>query len=360
MIQRAITKVVDGMDLSEEEMSQVMDEMTEGNATPAQIGAFITGLRMKGETVAEISAAAKVMRSKSVKIPVGASNVSLDRDEINVDEETIVDTCGTGGDGTQTFNVSTTTAFVVAGAGLKVAKHGNRSVSSKCGSADVVEALGVSLDLTPEQVGRCIDEVGIGFLYAPLLHGAMRHVIGPRREIGLRTIFNVLGPLTNPAGATVQVLGVYREDLTDTIANVLGKLGCKSAIVAYGKGSYDEISITGPSQISRLIDGNVHTSTISPEDLGMKRAKPEDIRGGDATTNADIVKSVLGGEKSPRRDMVVLNASAALVAAGVADSLENGVALASESIDSGRAIGKLNALVELGKGLISETQVAAG
>jgi anthranilate phosphoribosyltransferase len=360
MIQQAIAKVVDGVDLSEEEMSQVMDEMTEGNATPAQIGALITGLRMKGETVDEISAAAKVMRAKSVKIPVGASNVSLDRDEINVDEETIVDTCGTGGDGTQTFNVSTTTAFVVAGAGLKVAKHGNRSVSSKCGSADVVEALGVSLDLTPQQVGRCIDEVGIGFLYAPLLHGAMRHVIGPRREIGLRTIFNVLGPLTNPAGATVQVLGVYREDLTDTIANVLGKLGCKSAFVAYGKGSYDEISITGPSRISRLCNGSVETSTIAPEDLGMKRAKPEDILGGVAATNAAIVKSVLEGEKSPRRDMVVLNASAALVAAGVADNMENGVALASESIDSGRAIGRLNALVELGKGLILETQAAAG
>ncbi|MEJ2718874.1 MAG: anthranilate phosphoribosyltransferase, partial [Deltaproteobacteria bacterium] len=261
MIKRAIAKVVEGVDLTENEMTQAMEEVTEGRATPAQIGAFLVGLRIKGESVEEIAAAAKVMRAKSEPIPVRNSNVSLDRDEINVDEETIVDTCGTGGDGTRTFNVSTTTAFVVAGAGVKVAKHGNRSVSSQCGSADVLEALGLPMDLTPRQVAACLETVGIGFLYAPTLHGSMRHVAGPRREIGLRTIFNLLGPLTNPAGASIQVLGVYREDLTETLAQVLRKLGCKAAFVVYGEGSYDELSITGPSKVTRLLNGEISTTS---------------------------------------------------------------------------------------------------
>ncbi len=280
MIQQAIAKVVQGQDLSEAEMMRVMDQITEGQATPAQIGAFLIGLRMKGVKTDEIVGAARVMRAKSVPIPVGNSNVALDRDEINVEAETVVDTCGTGGDGTKTFNVSTTTAFVVAGAGLKVAKHGNRSVSSQCGSADVVEALGVPLDLTPQQVGDCIDRVGIGFLYAPMLHGAMRHVVGPRREIGLRTIFNILGPLTNPAGASVQVLGVYREDLTETMAEALRRLGSKSAFVVYGEGSYDEISITGRTTITRLRADEIITTSVTPEEVGLKRAQPEEIRGG--------------------------------------------------------------------------------
>jgi anthranilate phosphoribosyltransferase len=359
MIQEAISKAVEGTDLSEQEMIEVMEKITEGSVTQAQIGALLIALRMKGECVDEITAAARVMRSKSTPIPVNGSQVSLDRDEINVDRETIVDTCGTGGDGTKTFNVSTTTAFVVAAAGLKVAKHGNRSVSSRCGSADVLEVLGLPLDLSPEQVGACIDRVGIGFLYAPLLHGAMRYVVGPRREIGLRTIFNVLGPLTNPAGATVQVLGVYREDLTETMAKVLRKLGCESAFVVYGKGSYDEISITGPSTIARLADGEIITSTMSPEDFGMKRAEPEDIRGGDAAENAAITMSVLKGEKGPKRDMVVLNASAALVAAGQAQTLEAGIAMARETIDSGRAAAKLQELLTTAAELSSQTKAAA-
>lgn len=345
MIKEAIAKAVERQDLTESEMREVMDEITEGRVSQAQIGAFLIALRMKGECVDEITGAARVMRAKSIPIPVGTnSKVSLDRDEINVEDETVVDTCGTGGDGTRTFNVSTTTAFVVAGAGLKVAKHGNRSVSSLCGSADVVEALGIPLDLTPEQVGACIDQVGIGFLYAPMLHSAMRHVVGPRREIGMRTIFNVLGPLTNPAGASVQVMGVYREDLTETMAQVLNRLGCRSAFVVYGDGSYDEISITGPSRLTRLHNGEITTSTVSPEDLGLERADPESIKGGDAEQNAAITLSVLKGEKGGPRDMVLLNAAAMLVAAGRVDNLKDGVRMAAEVIDSGKAMKTLEQL----------------
>jgi anthranilate phosphoribosyltransferase len=359
MIQQAIAKVVDRKDLSESEMMEVMDEITDGRATQAQIGAFLIGLRMKGVVPDEIVGAARVMRAKSVRIPVGNSKVALDRDEINVENETVVDTCGTGGDGTKTFNVSTTTAFVVAGAGLKVAKHGNRSVSSLCGSADVLEALGLRLDLTPDQVGECIDTVGIGFLYAPMLHSAMRHVVGPRREIGLRTIFNVLGPLTNPAGAGVQVLGVYREELTETLADVLRRLGSQGAFVVYGEGSYDEISITGKTKITRLLNGELTTSTVVPEDVGLQRAKPEDIRGGDAAKNADITLSVLSGVKGPCRDMVLMNAGAVLVAADAAANLKEGVAVAADAIDSGRAIQKLRGLIALAADFHARTEKAA-
>jgi anthranilate phosphoribosyltransferase len=347
MIQEAIAKVVERTDLSGEEMTVVMEQITEGRATQAQIGAFITALRMKGEVVDEIAAAAGVLRNKSSCIPVRGSKVALDRDEINVDQETIVDTCGTGGDGTSTFNISTTTAFVVAAGGLKVAKHGNRSVSSLCGSADVVEALGVNLDLTPEEVGRCIDEVGIGFLYAPSLHSAMRHVIGPRREIGLRTIFNILGPLANPASATVQVLGVYDQKLTRPMAEVLGRLGCRSAFVVHGHGSYDEISITGPSRLSYLKDGAVTDMTVTPEDMGLKTASPESIRGGDANENAAITRKVLTGEKGPCRDIILLNASAAFTAAGLSKDLKEGVQMAADCIDSGKAMEKLQGLIDL-------------
>lgn len=345
MIQQAIAKVVQKEDLSESEMMEVMDQITEGKATPAQIGAFLIGLRMKGVKTDEIVGAARVMRAKSLPIPVGNSKVALDRDEINVETETVVDTCGTGGDGTKTFNVSTTTAFVVAGAGLKVAKHGNRSVSSQCGSADVVEALGVSLDLTPQQVAHCIDTVGIGFLYAPMLHSAMRHVVGPRREIGLRTIFNILGPLTNPAGASVQVLGVYKEDLTETMAEALRRLGSKSAFVVYGQGSYDEISITGQTKVTRLRGEDISTTTLTPEDVGLTRVSPEEIRGGDAARNASIVLEILRGERSGRRDMVLMNAAAVLVAADRAQTLKEGVDMAAEAIESGRAVGKLRELI---------------
>ncbi|MEW6352345.1 MAG: anthranilate phosphoribosyltransferase [Thermodesulfobacteriota bacterium] len=348
MIQQAIAKAVERQDLSEAEMMEVMEQITEGTTTQAQIGAFMIALRMKGESVEEISGAAKVMRAKSTAIPVGASEVSLDREEINVDTETIVDTCGTGGDGTHTFNVSTTTAFVVAGAGLRVAKHGNRSMSSLCGSADVVETLGVRLDLTPQEVGECIDRIGIGFLYAPMLHGAMRHVVGPRREIGLRTIFNVLGPLTNPAGATVQVLGVYREDLTEKLARVLKRLGCRSAFVVYGHGSYDEISIVGPSRLTRLDDEEIRTTEFTPEEVGLKRYQPDEIRGGDAKKNAAITLAVLEGKPGAKRDMVLVNAAAVLTAAGKTQTLADGVAMAADAIDSGRALGRLRSLVEMG------------
>jgi anthranilate phosphoribosyltransferase len=345
MLKEAIYQVVTRQDLSEAEMTRAMEIIMGGEATEAQIAAFITALRMKEETVTEITAAARVMRAKATPIPVGDNLVDLDRDEINIDRETIVDTCGTGGDATNTFNVSTTTAFVVAGAGLKVAKHGNRAVSSRCGSADVIEALGINLDLTPEQVAECIAEVGIGFLFAPALHGAMRYAIGPRREIGIRTIFNILGPLTNPARANVQVLGVYDPELTEPLAQVLHNLGCRSAFVVYGEGSFDEFSITGPTRVSELKDGQVRTYSITPEDCGLKRAMVEDIKGGDVSENARIVRQVLAGEDGPRQDMVALNAAAVLVAAGRALDFLTGLAQAQEIIRSGQAQAKLEALI---------------
>ncbi len=354
MLKEVIYKVVTRQDLSEGEMVRAMEVIMGGEATDAQIGAFITALRMKGETVAEITAAAKVMRAKATRIPLGNNLVDLDRDEINVDWETIVDTCGTGGDATSTFNVSTTTAFVVAGAGLRVAKHGNRAVSSRCGSADVIEALGINLNLTPSQVAQCINEVGIGFLFAPQLHGAMRFAIGPRREIGIRTIFNVLGPLTNPAGANVQVLGVYDPGLTEPLAQVLGNLGTKSAFVVFGEGSFDEISIVGPTRVSELKDGTVRTYTIAPEDFGLTRARLTDIKGGDVFENARIVRRVLAGEGGPRGDMVALNAAAAFIAAGLALDFPAGIALARETMETGKAIAKLEALAQKSKSFEGE------
>jgi anthranilate phosphoribosyltransferase len=354
MLKEAIYKVVSRQDLTEAEMTRAMEAIMEGHASEAQIGAFITALRMKGETVDEITAAAKVMRSKATRIPISDGLIDLDRDEINVEWETVVDTCGTGGDATATFNVSTTTAFVVAGAGLKVAKHGNRAVSSRCGSADVIEALGINLALTPDQVAWCILEVGIGFLFAPQLHGAMRYAIGPRREIGIRTIFNVLGPLTNPASANVQVLGVYDPGLTEPLAQVLGKLGGKSAFVVYGEGSFDEISIVGPTRVSQLKDGRVSTYNIAPEDFGLKRATLEDIKGGDVFENARIVRAVLEGEGGPREDMVALNAAAAFIAAGLSPDFAHGVKLAQKTIRSGQALKKLHDLIAKSKAFDSE------
>ncbi len=347
MIKESLFKVVNREDLTEEEMVETMTEIMEGKATQAQIGAFITALRMKGETIEEITGAARVMREKAVKIGSGNGLVSLDRDDINIDQETIVDTCGTGGDGTNTFNISTTTAFVVAGAGLKVAKHGNRSVSSCCGSADVLEELGINLNVTPSEVEKCLDEIGIGFLFAPLLHGAMKYAIGPRKEIGLRTIFNILGPLTNPAGANVQVLGVYEAKLTRPLAEVLGRLGSRSAFVVHGVDCIDEISITGETLVGELRDGEVKEYRIHPEDFGLPCSSIESIRGGNAKDNAKIVKSVLGGESGPKRDVVLLNAAAALVAAGKAGDFKEGILMAEESIDSGRALEKLDSLVAM-------------
>jgi len=345
MIKEAIAKVVNGMDLIEREMEAAMNEVMTGKATPAQIGSFITALRIKGETVDEIVGAAKVIRAKAERIHVTNHAVNIDRDEINVEEESILDTCGTGGDGTSTFNVSTTTAFVAAGAGVKVAKHGNRAVSSLCGSADVLVSLDVNLGISRSNVERCIREVGIGFLYAPLFHGAMKYAAGPRQEVGLRTIFNLLGPLTNPAGATAQVLGVYSQDLTEKMAHALLRLGTKEAFVVYGEGTFDEISICGPTRVSHLKDGDVHTFEMTPEEYGFKRADPEAIRGGNARQNARIIRDILDGGKGPKRDMVILNAAAAFVAAGLDGHFKEGIERARESIDSGRAKEKLESLI---------------
>jgi len=346
MIKEAIGNVVKGNDLTEAEMAEVMEEIMSGRATEAQIGAFVTALRMKGETVDEITGAARVMRNRAIKVRLNNHAVNIDRDEINVEDETILDTCGTGGDGTNTFNVSTATAFVAAGAGVKVAKHGNRAVSSHCGSADVLEKLGVKIDVTSSDVERCIQEVGIGFLYAPLFHGAMKYAAGPRREIGLRTIFNLIGPLTNPAGASAQVLGVYEPGLTETMARVLQRLGTKEAFVVCGEGTFDEISICGPTRVSHLRDDEVTTFDMTPEEYGFKRAAPEAIKGGSPRENAEIIRDIVDGEKGPKRDMVILNSAAAFVAAGLDRDFQGGIERARDSIDSGRARERLDSLVD--------------
>jgi len=325
MIKEAIAKVVNGQDLTEAEMVSVMNEIMTGETTSSQIGAFLTALRMKGETVSEITGAAKVMREKAGKIDVNNHLVNIDRDEINAEDETLLDIVGTGGDGTRTFNVSTTTAFVAAGAGLRVAKHGNRAVSSLCGSADVLENLGVNLDINHADVERCVNEVGIGFLYAPSFHGAMKYAAKPRREIGLRTVFNLLGPLTNPAGANVQVLGVYSPDLTEMMASVLGNLGTREAFVVCGEGTYDEISICGKTRITHLKNGNLNTFEMAPETYGFNRADAKDIQGGNAKRNAEIVRSILHGEKGPKREMVLLNAASAYVASGLDADFHKGL-----------------------------------
>jgi anthranilate phosphoribosyltransferase len=345
MIKEAIAKAVKGEDLGELLTMGAMEEIMSGHATQAQIGAFLAAMRIKGETVEEITGAARIMRSKAVKLNLDNGMVTLDRDEINVDRETVLDTCGTGGDGTKTFNISTTSAFVVAGEGVKVAKHGNRAVSSQCGSADVLEALGVNLDVSTTDVERSIASIGIGFLYAPLFHGAMKYAAAPRREIGVRTLFNLLGPLTNPAGASVQVLGVYDPRLTEKIAAVLKNLGSREAFVVCGEGTFDEISICGPTIVSHLKGDRISTKKMTPADFGMRSASPEEILGGSARRNAEIVREVLSGEKGAKRDIVLLNAGAAFVAAGRADDFREGIDLAARSIDSGRAGTKLDELV---------------
>jgi anthranilate phosphoribosyltransferase len=347
MIKKAIAKVVERENLTEPEMIGVMDQIMSGETTPAQTAAFITALRMKGETVEEIAGAARVMRDRATRIRVGRNVLDLDREDINLDLETILDTCGTGGSGTNTFNISTTVAFVVSACGVKVAKHGNRSVSSSCGSADVLESLGVNLDVTPETVEHCMAEIGIGFLFAPALHGAMKYAIGPRREIGIRTIFNILGPLTNPAGAQCQVLGVYREELTEKLAQVLRKLGCRRGFVVHGLDGMDELTTTCETRIAEVTRDGVSSRLFKPEELGISRCSMEDLRGGDARTNAAIVREVLSGEKGPRRDIVLLNAAFGLVAAGKAAEPAQGMALAGKAIDSGRAMAQLERLAAL-------------
>ena len=337
MIRKAIATVVEHTNLTEGEMIEVMNQIMSGGCTQAQIGAFITALRMKGETIEEITGAARVMRERATPIRVGKGVLDIDRDDINIDQETILDVVGTGGDGTNTFNISTTVSFVVSACGVKVAKHGNRSVSSSCGSADVLEKLGINLDITPETVENCIKQIGIGFLFAPALHSAMKHAIGPRKEIGIRTIFNILGPLTNPAGADRQVMGVYRADLVETLAGVLHKLGCKHGFVVHGSDGMDEMTLTGDTLVAEVTGHGVTLSTVTPEQHGFSRCSLEALKGGDAVANAVIVTAVLNGEQGPRRDIVLLNSAYALVAAGAADSIIDGIHKAAEAIDSGRA-----------------------
>lgn len=347
MIKKAIAKLVENKNLAESEMIEVMNQIMSGECTPAQIGSFITALRMKGETVEEITGAAKVMRERATPIRVGRNVLDIDREDINIDRETILDVVGTGGDGTNTFNVSTVVSFVVSACGVKVAKHGNRSVSSACGSADVLEKLGINLDVTPENVERCIAEIGIGFLFAPALHGAMKHAIGPRREIGIRTIFNILGPLTNPAGADCQVMGVYRSDLVEKLAAVLHMLGCRHGFVVHGSDGMDEITLTGETLMAEVTSAGIKYVSITPEQHGLARCPMEALKGGDAVANAQIVRSVLSGEKGPRRDIVLLNAAYALVAAGRTDTPSQGLILAAEAIDSGNALHQLEKLTAL-------------
>lgn len=332
-MQSAIRAVTERRNLSLDEMQTVMRAIMTGEATPAQIGGFLIGLRMKGETVDEIAAAAAVMRELSIKVPVHGEHV--------------VDTCGTGGDASGTFNISTTSAFVAAAAGARVAKHGNRSVSSKTGSADVLEAAGVNLDLTPEQVAQCVDEVGVGFMFAPKHHGAMKHAIGPRREMGVRTLFNVLGPLTNPAGAPNQVLGVYAREWVEPMARVLMQLGSRHVLVVHSDDGMDEISIAAPTHVAELKDGTVTTYTIEPADLGVARGELAPLKVADAAESLAVVRSVLEGKPGPAANIVALNAGAAIYVAGLAPTLAEGVARARAVIASGDAYGKLNALVTL-------------
>lgn len=351
IITEALRALVERRHLTRIEAAAAMEAIMSGAATNAQIAAFLTALRMKGETVEELVGFAQVMRQKAVRVRTRSEELAA---LTGTDREMLIDTCGTGGDAAGTFNVSTATAFVVAGAGLKVAKHGNRSVSSLCGSADVVETLGINLELSPPKVARCIDEVGIGFLYAPLLHTAMKHVMAARREMGIRTVFNLLGPLTNPAGANAQVIGVYAAALTEPLARVLAELGTVRAFVVHGADGLDEISNTGESQIAEVREGVVRTFAVRPEDFGLPRASMADLQGGDREENARIIRAVLDGEPGPKRDIVLMNAAAALVAGGRARDLKEGVALAARSIDSGAARAKLDALIALSRRLAAE------
>jgi anthranilate phosphoribosyltransferase len=357
IIAEAVKALVDRRDLTRIEAAAAMEAIMSGGATNAQIAAFLTAMRMKGETVEELIGFAQVMRHKAERVPTQGREVA---GLTGTDREMLVDTCGTGGDATGTFNVSTATALVAAGAGLKVAKHGNRSVSSLCGSADVVETLGVSLELTAAEIGRCVDEVGIGFLYAPLLHTAMKHVMAARREMGIRTVFNMLGPLTNPAGATGQVIGVYSPALTEPLARVLAELGTVRAFVVHGADGLDEISTTGESRVSEVREGVVRSTAVRPEDFGVERAAITDLRGGDREENARIIREILAGARGPKRDIVLVNAAAALVAGARARDFREGVALAARAIDTGAARAKLEALVSLSQKLAKAREAGQG
>ncbi|MDP2662895.1 MAG: anthranilate phosphoribosyltransferase [Dehalococcoidia bacterium] len=330
MIREAIATVVSGKSLSMEEAAQVMNEIMSGETTPAQFGAFVVALRMKGETVEEIAGLAKGMREKATPLRVKGP---------------LVDTAGTGGDARGTFNISTTTAFVVAGAGLSVAKHGNRAISSRCGSADVLECLGVKIDMDARLMARCLQEVGIGFLFAPQYHPAMKYAAAPRREVGIWTVFNILGPLTNPAGARYQVIGVANPSLTFKLAHALQLLGCEHALVVHGEDGLDEMSIGARTTICEVNRGSFQTYFTTPEELGLQRAPLDVVKGGTVQENAEVLLAVLRGETGPRRDIVLLNAAAALVAGNKAEDLKQGIQIAADSLDRGAALAKLDELV---------------
>lgn len=340
MIKEAISALVSGQSLSMDGAAQVMSEIMEGQVTPAQFGAFVTALRLKGETVEEIAGLARTMRSKAIQVRVNGP---------------LVDTCGTGGDGSATFNISTVAAFVVAGAGLKVAKHGNRAMSSQCGSADVLEALGVKIELTAQQVERCLEEVGIGFMFAPAFHPAMKYAAAPRREIGIRTVFNILGPLTNPAGAKAQVLGTADGSLLEKMALVLKSLGCGHALVVHGEDGLDEVTNTAKTHICELKGGHIQSYSINPEDFGLPRANLKELKGGTAEQNAAQLRGLLAGASGPPRDIVLMNAAAALLAGDRVASLGPGIDLSREAIDSGRALAKLEQLIKLTQSFTQST-----
>ncbi len=336
MIKEAISKLIKGEDLAEAEMSHIMNEVMTGSASPAQIACILTALRIKGETVPEITGAARVMREKATRI--------------SVNDPDVVDTCGTGGDESMTFNISTAAAFVAAGSGVTVAKHGNRSVSSRSGSADVLRALGVNIEAEVARVEECIRSAGIGFLFAPLLHGAMKYAAPVRRDIGIRTIFNILGPLTNPAGAKRQIIGVYDARLTDMLAKVLFNLGSVHAFIVAGDDGLDEISLASDTKITELKHGAIRTYHVRPEDFGFERCPPDELKGGDPDMNAGIIIDVLSGKRGPQRDIVLLNSAAAVVAGGKAGSLGEGIAIARGAIDSGEAMQRLEALKSITNG----------
>jgi anthranilate phosphoribosyltransferase len=332
-LQAAINHVIEGRDLSPQAMTKVMRGIMQGEATPAQMGGVLVGLRMKGETVDEITAAAQVMRELAVPVEVATTH--------------LIDTCGTGGDGIQTFNISTTAAFVAAAAGARVAKHGNRSVSSRSGSADVLQAAGVALELSPEQIAQCIDSVGVGFLFAPAHHGAMKHASGPRRELGTRTLFNLLGPLCNPARAPAQLLGIYSRRWLEPMVQVLKRLGGERAMVVHAEDGMDEISIGAATRVAELKDGSVVSYTLTPEQFGFARADLGAIRARDAADSLRLMQAVLRGEPSPARDIVVLNAGASIYLAGCSETLAEGMARAKDALRSGKALATLQAFSAL-------------
>ena len=331
MIKEAIQTLVGGRSLTIDEASNVMEEIMEGKATPAQFGAFVTALRCKGETVEEIAGLARTMRAKALRVTIN---------------EPVVDTCGTGGDGLGTFNISTVAAFVVAACGMKVAKHGNRAMSSQCGSADVLEALGVKIDLNAEQVQKCLEKVGIGFMLAPVFHPAMKYASLPRKEVGIRTVFNILGPLTNPAGAKAQVLGVPEKGLTEKMAAVLKMLGCQHALVVHGEDGLDEITVTGKTFISEMNKDVVRNYEVTPEEMGLSRARPDSLKGGNAKDNADLLRAILSGKRGAQRDIVLMNTAAALTAGDKVATMGQGIALANNAIDNGTALHKVEKLVK--------------